>query len=102
VSQTPDLLALLKSAPTPAAERRLVRSIVALHAGRMLLVEPQQFEPMTALNAALSVPYVRPERADEVLRAAGVYPLRRGRDLRQEQRRAFAEQLLVSFGRSGS
>jgi hypothetical protein len=68
----------------------------------MLLVEPQQFEPMTALNAALSVPYVKMERADEVLRAAHVNPLRRGRDLRQDQRRALAEQLLVTFARSGS
>lgn len=88
---TPDLLAVLKSAPTPAAERKLVRSLVALHAARMMMLEPQQFEPMTPLETLEHVPYVRPERAAELIRAAKIKPGRRG--LWLDERDAFAHQL---------
>ena len=91
---TPALLDALK------ADRRRVRSEVAIHAARALVIQPEQFEPMTALDMLLSVPYMREERADEVLRAAGVYPLRRGADLHAGQRAALARQL-ARFAKAG-
>jgi hypothetical protein len=83
------------------AERRAIRSKVALHAGRVLVLEPQQFEPLCIGDALLSIPYVTHDRARGWLRAAGCDPWRKGSDLREQQRVTLARQL-ARFAREGS
>lgn len=84
---TPDLLAALKT------ERRDIRGQVARHAGRALLIQPEQFEAMTAHELLQHLPYVSREREERMLRDAGVNPLRLVGDFRPRQRDEFVRQL---------
>lgn len=94
-SPTPDLLEFLKT------ERRRVRSEVALHAGQVLVIQPEQFEPLTIGDVLLKLPYVTHERARGWLREAGCDPWRMGSDLKDSQRIALARQL-ARFAKTGT
>jgi hypothetical protein len=94
-SSAPDLLDVLR------ADRRRIRADVALHAGRVLVIQPEQFEPLCIGDVLLKVPYVSYERARGWLREAGCDPWRKGSDLREQQRVTLARQL-ARFAREGS
>ena len=68
--------------PRPLNPERLnLRAATVWHVARVLIAEPEQFETERMWDVLRPVPYLRPERAASLLRAARVDGLKAGADL---------------------
>lgn len=80
------------------SDRLRTRAVVAKHAARVLIAEPEQFAEMPVYEFLGHIPYVSRTRISQWCAKVAVNPLRLGGDLSVGQRILFAR-LLADFAR---